>query len=832
MRALWLAALFLFASAASARPYTVDDMLQLESYGQVQVDPSERWAIVERRARYDSAPRFDYGAMVERSLSRLMVLDLENPGQLRPLFEQEPDAGYWSAGFSPSGQRLAIYRLQGNRLSLGVLDMIGRTVRWLPMPATILWFNPRPLWVDNDTMIYVARPDGRLPSFLGGGAFSPRNMRSQWSRQAAGTTSSVVVIGSGDYRDQGLANDALWVVRVDLRTGASETLERASVSDIAISADRRRLAIVRRDTAFQPEPDIPIDPAALGRRQRLVIRDLETGDRREICSTCDLLPNLLSWSPEGAELLYFARQDGQAWSDGQLYRLVAGSPRPVALPGARPEVRVVGGSGYALIAGWAGSDPIISARTQQGQSIWFRVRPSGAVRISDSGPTSLIGASQHYLYFNSGAGIRRVDENGISTVILRDPIQSVGVELLDPYSTGPRNVYNRDLAGPVLVTASDGSLHRAVQIDPAAGISWFAPLPALDARVLAVANRRRALLYSRVNPDGIGTLTLAGADVPPVDVDIVNRHLTGVDESDRIAIHSVAPDGARLTHWLTLPRDTDRMPPLVVIPYPGLVQPDGPPTPLRRAAMRPMVNPALLVAAGFAVLEPSVPRYRPEGDFAAGVINLRPEARGPRDHDDPIGRMTEIVLGAVDAAAATGRVNAGRAALYGHSFGGWAVVSIATRTDRFKAVIAANGPYDLLAAYGRLVPATELDEQGIAQLAPYGWFESGQGALGGPPWRDFQTYLTSSPLYAVERIRTPVMLIHGDQDVVAYSGAERMFMALYRVNRDAVLLRYDGEEHSPHSPANIRDQWRRTLEFLRAHLGMSTESSEPPVSRP
>lgn len=832
MRALWLAALFLFASAAGARPYTVDDMLQLESYGQVQIDPSERWAIVERRARYDSAPRFDYGAMVERSLSRLMVLDLGNPGQLRPLFEQEADAGYWSAGFSPSGRQLAIYRLQGDRLTLGVLDMTRRTVRWLPTPATILWFNPRPLWVDDDTIIYAARPDGRLPSFLGGGAFSPRNLRAQWSRQGAGTTPSVVVIGSGDYRDQGLANDALCVVRVDVRTGASETLEQASVSDIAISADRRRLAIVRRGTALQPEPNVPVDPAALGRRQRLIIRDLETGDRREICSTCDVLPNLLSWSPEGAELLYFARQDGQAWSDGQFYRLGADGLRPVALPGAHPEVRVVGGSGYALIAGWAGSDPIVSARTQQGQSPWFRVRASGAVRISDSGPTSLIGASQHYVYFNSETGITRVDARGRSVQIVRGPIQSIGVELLDPYSTGPRNVYNRDLASPIFVTASDGTLHRAVQIDPSAGISWSIPLPARDVRVLAVANRRRALLYFRVDQDGVGALTLAGADAPSLNVDIVNRHLAGVDETERIAVHSVAPDGARLTHWLTLPRGTDRLPPLVVIPYPGLVLPDGPPPPLRRAAMRPMVNPALLAAAGLAVLEPSVPRYRAEGDFAAGVIDLRPEARGPREQDDPIGRLTDIVLGAVDAAAATGRVDARRAALYGHSFGGWAVVSIATRTDRFKAVIAANGPYDLLAAYGRLVPATELDEQGIAHLAPYGWFESGQGALGGPPWRDLQTYLTSSPLYAVERIRTPIMLIHGEQDVVPYSGAERMFMALYRMNRDAVLLRYDGEEHSPHSPANIRDQWGRTLEFLQAHLGMGTEGSEPPVSRP
>jgi dipeptidyl aminopeptidase/acylaminoacyl peptidase len=71
------------------------------------------------------------------------------------------------------------------------------------------------------------------------------------------------------------------------------------------------------------------------------------------------------------------------------------------------------------------------------------------------------------------------------------------------------------------------------------------------------------------------------------------------------------------------------------------------------------------------------------------------------------------------------------------------------------------------------------------------------------------------------------MLIHGEQDSVPYTEAERMFMALQRLGRDAILLRYAGEGHVFASPANIRDSWQRTLDFLDAHLGRARAAQRP-----
>lgn len=208
--------------------------------------------------------------------------------------------------------------------------------------------------------------------------------------------------------------------------------------------------------------------------------------------------------------------------------------------------------------------------------------------------------------------------------------------------------------------------------------------------------------------------------------------------------------------------------------------------------------------------------------MAAGVIDVGPNSPTA---EDPIGRMARIVDGAIEAAVETGTIDGERVALYGHSFGGYAAIAIATRTNRYRAVVAANGPYDFYSSYGRIPPTAAVDEAGLQLAAPFGWFERGQGAMGAPPWQVAERYLAASAFQGAERIRSPVLLIHGDLDSVPVSEAERMFMALYRLGRDAQYLRYAGEGHIPASPANIRDQWERTRAFLAERLGMSASAT-------
>ncbi len=64
---------------------------------------------------------------------------------------------------------------------------------------------------------------------------------------------------------------------------------------------------------------------------------------------------------------------------------------------------------------------------------------------------------------------------------------------------------------------------------------------------------------------------------------------------------------------------------------------------------------------------------------------------------------------------------------------------------------------------------------------------SGRSKKGGsgwanPPRSDFRRYLDNSPFYRADRIRTPVLLIHGQDDLDCdVHKAERMFGALHRL---------------------------------------------------
>jgi hypothetical protein len=179
-------ALLCLAAAAPARDYTVEDMLALESYGKVLLSPANRIAVVERSGRYDGAARFSYGWVTRRMTSRVMTLDLIHPERLAPSFPQESGAGYWTGTFSPSGRRLTVYRLRNDHLTLGILDVAARTVRWLPGSPDLPISTPSPIWLDDERIAYVRFASARLPMILEIGGTVQATMPSRWARAAIG----------------------------------------------------------------------------------------------------------------------------------------------------------------------------------------------------------------------------------------------------------------------------------------------------------------------------------------------------------------------------------------------------------------------------------------------------------------------------------------------------------------------------------------------------------------------------------------------------------------------------------------------------------------------
>ena len=94
-----------------------------------------------------------------------------------------------------------------------------------------------------------------------------------------------------------------------------------------------------------------------------------------------------------------------------------------------------------------------------------------------------------------------------------------------------------------------------------------------------------------------------------------------------------------------------------------------------------------------------------------------------------------------------------------------------------------------------------------------------QAQLAGPPWADLERFIKNSPLTYVDRIHTPVMIIHGDLDsAVPIQQSEEMYTALSQLGRRVEFVRYWGEGHGNISPANIRDQWEREIKWFDTFL--------------
>jgi dipeptidyl aminopeptidase/acylaminoacyl peptidase len=160
----------------------------------------------------------------------------------------------------------------------------------------------------------------------------------------------------------------------------------------------------------------------------------------------------------------------------------------------------------------------------------------------------------------------------------------------------------------------------------------------------------------------------------------------------------------------------------------------------------------------------------------------------------------------------------------GYSFGGYTVMTALTQTDRFRAAVALSGISDLAALWGGLSPFSSIEpEGGYTPNWRSGGVESTQTRLGRPPWEVPDRYLRNSPLYAADRINTPLMLIHGAQDQIPLSQSEAMYAALFRQGKDALLVTYFGELHSPTSPGDVRDLYARLFAFLDEHLGVAAD---------
>jgi dipeptidyl aminopeptidase/acylaminoacyl peptidase len=98
-------------------------------------------------------------------------------------------------------------------------------------------------------------------------------------------------------------------------------------------------------------------------------------------------------------------------------------------------------------------------------------------------------------------------------------------------------------------------------------------------------------------------------------------------------------------------------------------------------------------------------------------------------------------------------------------------------------------------------------------------YERTQSRLGDSLWEVPLRYINNSPLFFADRIQTPLLMIHNDEDgaVPWYQGIELM-MALRRLGKEAYMLNYNGEDHGLRQRVNQTDWTIRMQQFFDHHL--------------
>lgn len=789
-----LACALVLHGPAAARRYTVADQLGLEQLGAVHLAPDERWAVIQTFGRWDHAPRYDLDWWSTYGLGRLQRVDLRD-GATRPLLPQASGSGYLAGPFSPSGAKMAVSRLTGHNWEVGVVTLASGDVRWLGLSPELSAWGRSVAWRTDDELLVIAQPDQPVGHLLGYGWQAQARLTQAWSEAAAGRL-AVNVMGSGQYRDIRPKGPPKRLVAVNLSNGELRTLAAGEFIDLEIAPGSGVVAAIANGEDVQSSEGLATT-GSLPRRRTLTLVDLDSRAVTHPCPDCDVTPRLLVWSASGDLLLIHTRAHDGADGGYRIINASTGTVAPTALGKLVPVLTKARDNGGLPVGGWVGETPVIYARpTSASRADWYALEAAGPRILTQAlaEPSSRLQALNKVgLIVADGDTLWRVPIKGAAD---RLAARAGDVVRLDGIPDSER-----------LAVSPPPPARLGVQVSgvlrPFADAHRISLPLHRDETLLAATAETAEAIVSKTDQHGVERLILRTAQRPDQELAVLNNRLADVDPAEIRPIRHQGPDGQPLTSWLYLPPGlrSDQRPSLVVVPYPGDLL-ATPPDNQAPGVLRLYVSAQVLAGQGYAVLVPSLP-------YASGR--------------EPMEGLAAQVLTAVDAAAAQAPVNTERLAVWGHSYGGYTALALATQSPRFKAIIASAAASDLVSLYGRLSAYSyAVPEAGLPIVSAAGWSETGQGRMAVPPWKDPERYHRNSPVSFADRITAPVMLIHGDMDL-DLGQPQEMFTSLYRQNKDAILLIYRGESHVIHGPANVSDQYRRVIAFLTEHIGPGVE---------
>ena len=169
------------------------------------------------------------------------------------------------------------------------------------------------------------------------------------------------------------------------------------------------------------------------------------------------------------------------------------------------------------------------------------------------------------------------------------------------------------------------------------------------------------------------------------------------------------------------------------------------------------------------------------------------------------------VMPGVEYMINTGYIDAKKIGACGHSWGGYQTAYLATRTNLFAAFESGAPVVNMFSAYGGIRWGS-----GLARAFQY---EHTQSRQAGTPWSNPMRYITNSALFTMDKVQTPILIMHNDADghVPWYQGIE-FFVAMKRLGKTCWMLNYTGEPHWPTKMPNKKDFQIRMAQFFNHYL--------------
>lgn len=856
LKAIWLsqllASVFFCCGSANAQadlgldPYNVEDLLALESITGVDLSPAGDRAAVTilssladcARPHADGRTGFYYHRWRRQACSEVHIATAVG---LTPLALSDA-RGFFAPHWSPSGERLGFLSLDHNGDAHIWVWQSGRDpVRVTSTPVDLefsAWNSTADSWAwspfdwVDDTMIVAAFADRgifrvkRTPVPHAGEV-----LEAGWAAQARGvqTTADPLYTNSSQMDFPRVS-----LVRINVDSNEVTELARGAFRAIRLSRETSKAMVSEVISDLRVDPAIPISGtnryrtaqalSSVYAHTRVGVLDLQ-GDDEDV-----------SWLDGAFDMAVSVRtphdEDGRntgsappqpVWSSDGTKVIFLGNSVPHL--GATPTVflydvetavltAIEAGGNIVTSLAWVGETPIYAQIVPEGDNhgachvTWcvignIPVNAFSADSLPEGIPRILRTAGNGFAWFVYAGDLWAWEAS--SRVILNHTNGRFGTVLsinaVSPDQQRPTAVLQVDQPdGRQLITV-------AYEDDAIVKLgSWGkANRPSLAAATVSTSGRPGDLaLYRTRAVDGLRIFAQAEKDNEPREIAWLNSHLSGLAQSVVMPLYYKSRRGENLSGFLVLPPGLDEgeTAPMVTHVYPNSMDADDSERYSLMRNSRSFMRPHLLASAGYAVLIPFVLTAPPQ---VAGLL---------------CEQIADATLPAVEAAVSTGYIDASAVGVMGHSYGGYTAASVMTCTDRFAAGIAVGGFYNLASYPLSLKDRDRYNGHALGALSGFveteGLFVSGLFQFNRTPWQDIDVYIDNSPVFNLDKLSAPLMLVHGELD--GMHQAEQMYVAGRRLNKDITFVRYWGEYHQLYSPANIRDFWERTIGFFDEHL--------------